>query len=288
MKIGAIVEAFGLDLESSIKSAAALGIEGVQVHAVRGELAYDTITVDKKRWALDLVKSNGLVFSALCGDFGYGFGRGEAEDAQLADRLKRVLEMAKELECSVVTAHIGKIPDAECRLKEQMRRYCGELARFADSMGSAFAIETGPEMAWVLGEFIDSLGAGGVKVNFDPANLVMVAGDRPETAVKTLGKYIVHTHAKDGIKLGACGTAEIDIDSFSDASDRAWLNMPDRKYFERPLGEGGVNYDLYLSALKDTGFDGFLTIERRVGENPMADISHAAEFLRKKKLELGI
>ena len=48
-----------------------------------------------------------------------------------------------------------------------------------------------------------------------------------------------------------------------------------------PLGEGSVPFKEYLNALREIGFNGFLTIEREVGENPVADIRMAANFLRK-------
>lgn len=40
--------------------------------------------------------------------------------------------------------------------------------------------------------------------------------------------------------------------------------------------------------LKKTGFDGFLTIEREVGENPEADVRMAADFLREKIAKYGL
>jgi sugar phosphate isomerase/epimerase len=162
-----------------------------------------------------------------------------------------------------------------------MREACHELAVYADSVGAAFAVETGPELAVLLCEFLDSLGAGGVRVNFDPANLVMVAGDRPETAVHDLGKYIVHTHAKDGIMLKRTEAVEGLELSAEAAEHNAMMDMG-KKYLELPLGQGGVNFDTYLPALKATGFDGFLTIEREVGADPEKDIGMAVQFLREK------
>ncbi len=202
MKIGVMVESFRKNFREGVEEAAALGADGIQVYATRGELGVDEITKDKLREALDIVESHGMVFSAVCGDFYVGFTDPEKNKIYV-DKSKRVLDLAKELKCDVVTTHIGTVPAEECETKEIMRSACRELAIYADSMGSAFAVETGPEKAQILCDFLDSLGAGGVRVNFDPANLVMVAGDRPETAVGTLGKYIVHTHAKDGIKLDA-------------------------------------------------------------------------------------
>ena len=82
-----------------------------------------------------------------------------------------------------------------------MQEACFELATYADTLDAHFAIETGPETSATLKEFLDSLNSTGVAVNLDPANLRMVTGDDPVTAVHNLQRYIVHTHAKDGNRL---------------------------------------------------------------------------------------
>ena len=83
-------------------------------------------------------------------------------------------------------------------------------------------------------------------------------------AVYVLRDYIVHTHAKDGIKTG----------------DTTWLELP--------LGKGGVDFDKYLGALNDIGYKGYLTIEREVGDNPADDIGMAVDFLKEKLIKVGI
>lgn len=280
MKIGAMVESFRLGFRGGVEKAASLGIEGLQAYATTGsELAAENMTEEKIRETLDIVKSNGLVFSALCGDFGHGFMNPDNNKIYV-EKSKRVLDLAKKLECNVVTTHIGTVPEEECETKEIMRKACRELAEYADSVGAAFAVETGPETGKVLGEFLDSLGAGGVRVNFDPANLVMCVDDRPENALKYIGKYVVHTHAKDGIMLKKKVEEAVAIGEEA-KEHKAMLEMG-RKYLELPLGEGDVNFDVYLPALSATGYNGFLTIEREVGGNPVADIELAVNFLREK------
>lgn len=286
MKIGAMVESFRLGFKNGVEKAASLGIEGIQAYATGGELGVDDITDAKLKEALDIVKSNGLVFSAICGDFGHGFMNPE-QNKIYVEKSKRVLDLAKKLECNIVTTHTGTVPAEENETKEIMRKACSELAEYADSVGSAFAVETGPEPGKVLGEFLDSLGAGGVRVNFDPANLVMCVDDRPENALKYLGKYVVHTHAKDGIMLKKKIEEKINIGE--EAKEHQALADMGMKYLELPLGEGDVNFDVYLPALAATGFNGFLTIEREVGDNPEKDIALAVEFLKEKikKFNLG-
>jgi len=150
------------------------------------------------------------------------------------------------------------------------------LSRFADEMKSHFAIETGPEPAKVLRQFLDSLNSHGVAVNLDPANLVMVVGDDPVDAVKTLGDYIVHTHAKDGKMLRPCNPEVI-----YGVIDHDTIATSTPAFAELPLGEGDVNFPTYIQALKEIGYDGFLTIERECGDDPKKDIMNAADFLRK-------
>lgn len=284
MKLGIIVESFRLPFREAVKKAAELGADGIQAYVTYGDLAYDTMTADKIKEINAIVEDAGLVFSALCGDFGTGFADAE-NNAFYVDRSKRVLELALKLNTKVVTTHIGTVPEEECEKKEIMRKACRELALYGDSIGASFAVETGPETGKVLGDFLDSLEAGGVRVNFDPANLVMVAGDRPENALKYLGKYIVHTHAKDGIKLDGNLREDIKITIGEEAVGHDQLLAMGSEYLELPLGDGDVNFDTYLPALAATGFDGFLTIEREVGETPEKDIRHAADFLRAKLAE---
>lgn len=283
MKIGAMVESFRLGFRGGVEKAAELGIAGIQKYATGEELNWTDAQIAE---ALDIVKSNGLVFSAICGDFGYGFDDPD-KNPEMIEKSKRVLDVAKKLECNIVTTHIHQVPVEECEKKEIMRKACRELALYADSIGSCFALETGPEFGEVLGGFLDSLGANGVRVNFDPANLVMVAGDRPENALKYIGKYVVHTHAKDGIKLHKPAEGEVIIGE--EAQQHAELAKMGHEYLELPLGKGDVNFDTYLPALAAAGFDGFLTIERECGDAPEKDITMAVEFLREKlaKYNLG-
>ena len=272
MKIGAIIESFRIDLREAVKRAAALGCEGIQAYAIEGELAPENMTSEKAKEWLKLVKDNGMVFSAICGDLtathsaiAKGFTNKDANKI-LVEKSMRILDLAKRLECNVVTTHIGVVPKEENDTKKIMREACRELALYADSIGSYFAVETGPETADVLCEFLDSLGATGVRVNYDPANLVMVVADDPVKGVHTLSKYIVHTHAKDGIQVSANPL----------------------KWKEVPLGQGGVKWDDYLMALNSVGFDGFLTIEREVGDTPEDDIKMAIGFLKERLKTLEI
>ncbi|MNI04618.1 hypothetical protein D3C73_575440 [compost metagenome] len=112
----------------------------------------------------------------------------------------------------------------------------------------------------------------------------MVTGDDPAQGVHTLREYIVHTHAKDGIRLrevdprqvyGSLGYEPLDHEKIAESAECG------DSFREVPLGEGSVDWHAYLQALVDIGYTGYLTIEREVGTNPEADITKAVQFLKK-------
>lgn len=273
--IGVIVDSFRIDLKDAVKKAAEIGAKGIQVYATKGAMAPENLSPAQRREFLDLVKSNGLVISALCGDLGGGGFIHPDQNPAKVEKSKRILDLAKDLETNVVTTHIGAVPEDknEDRYKI-MQDACGELAEYADSIDAHFAVETGPEVSILLKEFLDSLHSTGVSVNLDPANLVMCVADDPVQAVYNLKDYIVHTHAKDGKQLYKKSAEEI-----YDNNKSHIVTGP--SYIELPLGDGDVPWAKYLAALEDIGYKGFLTIEREVGDNPEADIRKAVDFLTK-------
>ena len=276
--IGVITNSFRTGPRTAIAKAAEMGADGVQMYAAEGACAPENMSPQQRRELLDYIKSYGLRFSALCGDLGMGFHNKEL-NPQLIERSKRILDLAKDLETDIVTTHIGVVPeDKSIERYSIMQEACYELAAYADSIGSHFAIETGPETSKVLKGFLDSLGSTGVAVNLDPANLVMVVGDDPVEAVHNLKDYIVHTHAKDGRRVDENQNPTEVYHAFAVGGVDA-LNAC-KGFAELPLGEGDVDWPKYLQALQEIGYDGFLTIERECGENPVDDIEKAVEFLQ--------
>ncbi len=270
--IGVMLESFRQPTPVALKKAREIGAKGIQMYAVDGEHAPEQLTGEKRRQLLDMVKSEGLVFSALCGDLGKGFHNAEL-NPELIERSMRILDLAKDLETDIVTTHIGVVPaDPNHDRYKIMQEACFKLAEYADSLDAHFAIETGPEESATLKQFLDGLHSTGVAVNLDPANLIMVTGDDPVQAVHNLKDYIVHTHAKDGVR-----NYYRDPEEVYGLVEAEMLASP--SFAELPLGQGGVDFGNYLKALDEIGYHGFLTIEREVGDDPEKDIRLAVDFL---------
>jgi L-ribulose-5-phosphate 3-epimerase len=270
MKIGAMTTSFRKPFNESLEAAAALQVDGVQIWATEityynpkhrvGELdPEETGAVEQEKLRVDLKRLN-LEISALCGDLGRGFIKPDhiSEDVE---KTKQMMDLCAALGVKVLTSHIGTIPDdPQSKGWKTAAAALEEIGAHGDRIGVYFASETGPESGADLAKFLRSLKTKSVRANYDPANLTMMGFDAIQ-GVYDLGDLIVHTHAKDGKRPG-----------------------PDCK--EVPLGKGDVDWPRYLRALKEIGYDGYLTIEREVGENPAADISTAASFLREQLAKL--
>ena len=279
MKIGIITDCFKSTHEEGIKKAALLGLQGVQIYATTGDFSPE-LSEEKKAEYKKLLKDNGLVVSALCGDMG-GFGFERAEDnADRIEKTKKIVDLAVEFGTNVVTTHIGVIPEDKSNPRYKvMLDALTECGLYAKSKGVTLAIETGPEKAKTLLSFIEDT-KGGVGVNLDPANFTMVTGQDAVEAVYILKDHIVHTHLKDGRMLDKNQDPTDVYHAFALGGVDA-LNACEG-FIELPIGEGDVDWDNYVKALKEIGYDGFLTIEREAGDDPVKDMELAANFIKTK------
>lgn len=253
MKIGHRSWNLGLPMMEAIDAAAEIGYEGVSLCAHERAVWPDELTAARAAEIRRRCERNGLAISALTGRFGSLIGEGADERMPWC---LSVLEAASALEIPLVTSHIGVIPeDLTGEAVRTMMDRVALLCERADELGVTIAVETGPEEAWVLRDFIEALGSPRLRVNYDPANLLMNGFDHIG-GVAVLAPYIVHTHPKDAVR-----------------------DDPDGRR-QRPLGEGDVDIPRWVGELKRVGFDGWLCVEREAGEDRLGDARRALELLR--------
>lgn len=290
MKIGIIANWLRLPMRASIVRAAELGADGVQLHAARAVdgptlMEYsDAELADLKK----LCDDHHLVVSAICSDIGGHDFQIDGKNMERAEFTCRTIDLARKLGSRVITSHIGVVPDDPADpVYDNMVQAVRHVADYGAAQGVTMAIETGPERAETLLAFIGRVNSPGLGVNLDPANLKMVLNYDPVRAVAILGKYIVHTHAKDGVNLKIGSGAKVYGMANPDGTPREIAEAA-AEFKEVPLGAGQVDWDAYLPKLHEVGFDGFLTIERECREDAAADIAEAVTFLKRRLAELGL
>lgn len=163
-----------------------------------------------------------------------------------------------------IACHIGLIPEDRMHpdymeVRDLVQRVC-DHAMLNDQ---TFALETGQEPAHALRLFIEDVDRPNLRINFDPANMILYGTGDPIEALGVLGDLVVSVHCKDGDwppkgVLGALGT-------------------------EQPLGQGAVGIERFLAKLKEIGYRGSLNIEREVENQAQrrADIRLAVELLKR-------
>ena len=66
-QIGVMLDSFRLPVRDAIEKARALGAEGVQIYATKGEMAPENLTPTDRRELLRRIQDAGMQVSALCG-----------------------------------------------------------------------------------------------------------------------------------------------------------------------------------------------------------------------------
>ena len=280
MKIGMIAESLRCPLETGIPRARELGADGIQIYAVSPYLDMLNDSPDKLKILKETAEKNGLVFSAVCSDLGgHGFSDPPGNPERI-EKTRRIMEASRIFNTHVLTTHIGVVPsDRNSKLYAEVVETLQTVGALAADNGMVLAIETGPESPEQLNQFLLDVDHKNIGVNMDPANLVMVQNPDPAAAVRLLGKYIVHTHAKDGIHFQDCNPKRV-YDAFAEGGFDQLVAETGELFREVELGKGQVDWNEYLKALREVGYDGFLTIEREVGSHPEKDIANAVRFLK--------
>ena len=191
----------------------------------------------------------------------------ETRAARVEDT-KRCADFAYEVGAANLSSHIGYIPedraDADYTgLVGAVQEVCDYLQRHQQS----FCLETGQETAELLKQFMADVDRPNLKVNFDPANMIMYGTGDPIEALAALAEWVRGVHCKDG----------------------AWPKGEGQLGQEKRLGEGEVGLERFLAKLKEVGYEGPITIEREVpGEQQMQDFLAGKKLLEGLKAKLGI
>ncbi|WP_020468686.1 sugar phosphate isomerase/epimerase family protein [Zavarzinella formosa] len=188
-----------------------------------------------------------------------GFGDSATRPERL-ERFKWALTRTLELGLTDLMLHAGFLPEPGDAARKPFLDTLATVSQLAAEKGITVAFETGQESASLLRRTLDDLKCPNLKVNFDPANMLLYDKDDPLKAVELLAPDIRTVHMKDANRPTTPGE---------------WGE-------EVPLGKGQTNTREFLLALKRIGYQGPLFIEREVGtqQQRFDDIAHGVTFIR--------
>ena len=256
MKIGVVLESIGLAFRQGLPAAARMGAAGVQVDAA-GELAPDRLTETGRRELKNLLRTYAQDLTALNCPLRRGLDVAENQQPRL-EYVRRAMSLAFELGPRTVVAPLPNLPgDAEPERARLLREALLDLGRHGDRVGSVLALEVGADAAETVASYLDSFDVGSLKVNYDPANL-LVNGFDPIRGIIPLHRRVAHTHARD-----------------------ARQSTVSRGVQETALGAGDIDWLAYVASLTAIEYRGWMTIERETGEDRFKDVERGVAFLKR-------
>ena len=275
LKIAVMLSNLRMDYYEGMEVVADMGVPGIHLSVTAEGFRPEDLDSPARKELASHIASLGLEISAVSA-WGGGVDLGEEEDWE--ENIAwggRIMELSADLGTDIWQGHCGIMPeDPEQPEWQRFLDGMGMIAEHGERTGVRLAIETGPEPAYVLRRLIDTVGSDYIRINWDPANMILwparYAQDlgEPYDKLKWIEKYqpnegalamadvIVHTHAKDA------------------------LVHDDGAREEVPLGTGWVDWPRYTGYLLDNGYDGYFAIERETGGDPVGDIKRAVDFLR--------
>ena len=188
-----------------------------------------------------------------------GFGDPATRSERL-ERFRWALDRTRALGLQDLMLHAGFIPELGDPDRKPFLDTLARVSQLAAEKGVTVAFETGQESAALLRRTLDDLKCPNLKVNFDPANMLLYDKDDPIAAVERLAPDIRSVHVKDANRTKVPGT---------------WGD-------EVPLGQGQVNIRRFIQTLKRVGYRGPLFIEREVGsqEERFRDIADGIRVVK--------
>jgi L-ribulose-5-phosphate 3-epimerase len=260
----------GRDVRKTLKKVKEFGVRSGQL-GFPGALSLKGAA---ERWRDALEKEKFSAVTAVCSYVGEDYADvptvqrtvglvPESTRAERINRTKAVSDVAAALGIESVACHIGFVPHDEGEpLYVEIRDVTRDICDYCGKNKQAFTLETGQEPAKVLLRFIENVARSNLKINFDPANMILYGTGDPIDALGVLGKLVISVHCKDG--------------------DWPPVDQPTALGKERALGEGSVNIPTFISKLKEIGYTGILSIEREEPDEKKrdADIRKAVSLLK--------
>jgi sugar phosphate isomerase/epimerase len=178
--------------------------------------------------------------------------------SQNLQNIKATAKIAASLGLKLVTFHAGFVPHDEsdpqfARMLSRLR----EVAAIFEAVGIELGLETGQETAEALTHLLEKLNQPNVRVNFDPANMILYDKGDPIEALQRLGPWICQVHIKDAQRTRVPGTWGAEV----------------------AAGTGQVDWPAFFETLRKQGYDGNFVIEREAGTQRVADIRTAVQVV---------
>ncbi len=241
-KLSVITDEVSQDLKVVASFAKKFGLDGVEIRTLWGKSPQNLLedVGEIKR----ILSEHGLKVSAIASPFFKADIDNEREYNEHIDILRNCIKLAKELDTRIIRVFTfwrkGKLEDYLDQIIEKYQKPI-EIAEKEDVI---LGVENEPSTfagnGRELATFLSSIKSKNVKAIWDPGNDIFdPSGEIPyPDGYNYVKKWVIHVHLKDGVRKGEDGKPDV-----------------------VPFGEGDVAYKEQFKALKEDGYDGYLSLE---------------------------
>ena len=232
-----------VEMDEAIPYLANLGYDGVEITVIPGYTTeLSTLTSKERSRIKTLFTNHGLEMPAIAGHTSL-LDPDTKQHAANMKRLKATVELAADMTMGELVPCLdttpGGKPDDWNEIKERLLNETGNLVDFGAQLGVTLAME--PHIGCCLCDvertlwLLDQINSPYLKLNYDISHFD-VAGIPTAESVAALAPHTIHTHVKD-----QRGTT------------------PDFEFLIP--GEGDFDYVEYLNAMREAGYDDYITVE---------------------------
>jgi len=263
-------------IQETLRMTKQLGLDGLEIAAREPHLS-PTTSMQRVKEIRSVADSYGLELPAIAGYMG-GFSTGsDSECEQAYEDFCRMLPIAGELGASMVRAGAGGpnaflAKDYHYAKAAYWLNRCAEEAAKQDvrvilEIHNVSLVETVQD-SLRLAALINQPNLGFIH---DAGNMYITDTDYGRDSVLALGKHLFHVHVKDEIRVDAVGAP----------GTFANLTKHGQEFFlQSRMGEGGADHRPLFDALRETGYDGWVTLECHAPFPAYERLEHDFRFVK--------
>ena len=252
LKLAVATRCFNMPMKRAIRSAAEIGARGVQLDA-QNEVSPAAFGASGDRHFRKYLEEFNLSVASLRLPSRHALTEPEFLDQRVAS-IKSALEFAWRLKGPVLIIHPGTIQTGDGGNFENVCEILTDLARFASHIGTELCIACENNSPTMILELISEIRSGPIGVELDTAEMIFNNND-PESSIRELHSWIKTYRLRDAIREMDKGGIEV------------------------PLGQGMVMWDQFLPLVAETGYQGWLTVDRTQGDRRLKDCQLAISYL---------
>lgn len=243
-----------LPLEEIIPRVAKLGYDGIEFAGKRPHLSSLGMKEGKIKKIKELLKSNNLEISCLAGynDFSYPDTDVRFKEKELI-YLEQLIRLANKFGVKIVRIFSGYLhPNASYNQQWcWCREYIKEAAKIAEDYEVVLGLQNHPAIAGTYEDIlamINEVDSKSVGIILDQAYINWTKNSIVD-AIRYTGKRIVHSHV-------------LDYKTKSPIVEHLQAGIGRTSRIETvPIGEGEVDFELFIRLLNEVGYRGFLSYE---------------------------